>query len=224
QNDENKNAIKRIILTASGGPFYGYTKVQLDSVTLPMALKHPNWDMGGKITIDSATMMNKGLEVIEAKWLFGLQADRIDVAIHTKSIVHSMVEFVDGSILSQMGVPDMRIPIQYALTYPERIPCTVPQLDIFSCGALEFYKPDMKTFSLLALAYDALNEGNGKAVILNAANEMAVDAFLKEKISFIDIMEIVNKVYHYMPSIDESDIEDVLLLDKETREYCMDLL
>ena len=220
QNKDNENSINKIILTASGGPFYGYDREQLENVTPQMALKHPNWRMGGKITIDSATLMNKGLEVIEAKWLFGLDADKIDVAIHKKSIAHSMVEFDDGSILAQLGMPDMRIPIQYALTYPKRIKCDAPKLDIFKCGALEFERADMKTFSLLELAYDALRQGNGKAVIVNAANEIAVHAFLTEKISFNGIMDVVHNAYNKLPSIDESNIADVLLLDKETRRYC----
>ena len=222
QNKENEEAINKIILTASGGPFYGYNKKQLENITPQMALKHPNWDMGGKITIDSATLMNKGLEVIEAKWLFSLDAKKIDVAIHTKSIVHSMVEFEDGSILAQLGMPDMRIPIQYALTYPKRIKCSAPKLDIFKCGALEFKKADMETFSLLKLAYDALRQGKGKAVILNAANEIAVHSFLTEKISFNGIMDVVHDAYNKLAAIDESVISDVLLLDKDTRKYCIE--
>ncbi len=224
QNNENKKAVSKIILTASGGPFFGFTKKQLEGITPQRALKHPNWDMGGKITIDSATLMNKGLEVIEAKWLFDLEANSIDVAVHTKSIVHSLVEFVDGSILAQLGMPDMRIPIQYALTYPKRIKCSAPKLDLFECGALEFERPDMRTFSLLALAYDALSQGNGKAVILNAANEIAVHAFLTEKISFNGIMDVVHNAYNTLPSIKENNIEEVLMLDNETRKYCREKL
>ena len=166
QNGTNRRAVKKIILTASGGPFYGYSKDELNKVTPEMALKHPNWDMGGKITIDSATLMNKGLEVIEAKWLFGLEAHQIDVMVHRKSIVHSLVEFNDNSVLAQLGVPDMRIPIQYALTYPERVECSAPKLDLLNAGPLEFSKPDMDTFYLLKLAYDALKAGKGKALVL----------------------------------------------------------
>ncbi len=224
QTKENKSAVKRIILTASGGPFFGYNMHQLEKVTPKMALRHPNWDMGAKVTIDSATLMNKGLEVIEAKWLFNLNADNIDVAVHTKSIIHSMVEFKDNSILAQMGVPDMRIPIQYALTYPKRLKCTAPRLDIFTCGALEFKKADIKTFSLLELAYDALRQKKGKAVILNAANEIAVEAFLHEKISFTGIVDVVKKAYNKLPAIDEGSIEDVLLLDRDTRRYTRDII
>jgi 1-deoxy-D-xylulose-5-phosphate reductoisomerase len=205
------------MLTASGGPFFGYTKDELSKVTKKMALKHPNWDMGGKITIDSATLMNKGLEVIEAKWLFGLSADEIDVLVHRKSIVHSLVEFDDNSVLAQLGMPDMRIPIQYALTYPERIKCSAPKLDLLTSGALEFKQPDMDTFSLLKLAYKALREKKGKAVALNAANEVAVDAFLNDKISFIQIMEVVNNAYTLSKPIDEGSLEEILSLDGETR-------
>ncbi len=224
QNEANRKAIRRIILTASGGPFYGYTKEELEKVTPQMALKHPNWDMGGKITIDSATLMNKGLEVIEAKWLFGLEADKIDVLVHRKSIVHSLVEFEDNSVLAQLGVPDMRIPIQYALTYPDRIECSAPKLDLLTCGALEFLKPDIKTFNLLGLAYDALNAGGGKALVINAANEIAVEAFLKEKITFMQIMEVVNNAYTNSKCIDEGSIEDILFLDGETRRYCQEII
>jgi 1-deoxy-D-xylulose-5-phosphate reductoisomerase len=224
QNAENRKSIKRILLTASGGPFFGYKKDYLKKVTPEMALKHPNWDMGGKITIDSATLMNKGLEVIEAKWLFGLDARQIDVLVHRKSIVHSLVEFNDNSVLAQLGMPDMRIPIQYALTYPERIACSAPTLDLLKCGALEFAKPDMDTFILLRLAYDALNAGGGKAVALNAANEIAVESFLNGKIGFIQIMEVVNNAYTNAEIIDEESLEDILFLDGETRKYCHKLI
>ena len=224
QNDANRRAVKRIILTASGGPFYGHTATELEKVTPEMALRHPNWEMGGKITIDSATLMNKGLEVIEAKWLFGLGAHQIDVLVHRKSIVHSMVELNDNSVLAQMGVPDMRIPIQYALTYPERIECSAPQLDLLECGPLEFMKPDMQTFYLLRLAYDALERGSGNALALNSANEVAVEAFLKGKISFIQIMEVVNNAYTNSSDIDEGDIKEILLLDGEVRELCREYI
>ncbi len=224
QNEENKKSLKRILLTASGGPFFGYTRDDLSKVTKKMALKHPNWEMGGKITIDSATLMNKGLEVIEAKWLFGVEASQIDVLVHRKSIVHSLVEFEDNSVLAQLGMPDMRIPIQYALTYPERIKCSAPKLDLLSCGALEFKKPDIKTFSLLGLAYQALRNGGGKAAAINAANEVAVDAFLKEKITFTQIMEVVNKAYTSAEIIDEECFEDILFLDRQTRVYSEKLI
>jgi len=224
QTVENKKAIKKIMITASGGPFFGYSKSELENVTLEMALKHPNWDMGGKITIDSATLMNKGLEVIEAKWLFGLDASQIDVLVHRKSIVHSLVEFSDNSVLAQLGMPDMRIPIQYALTYPKRIKCSAPELDLLTCGALEFSRPDIETFYLLRLAYDALREGGGKALVINAANEVAVDAFLKKKIGFVQIMEVVNNAYTKAHNIDEGDIKEILLLDGETRRFCQNLI
>ncbi len=224
QNEQNRNSLKRILLTASGGPFFGQTKSDLAKVTKQMALNHPNWDMGGKITIDSATLMNKGLEVIEAKWLFGVETDMIDVLVHRKSIVHSLVEFSDNSVLAQLGMPDMRIPIQYALTYPERIECSAPQLDLLKCGALEFKQPDMETFSLLKLAYDALKTGRGKAVTLNAANEVAVEAFLKDEISFIKIMEVVNNAYTTAQTIDEESLDDILSLDGSVRETCRTII
>ena len=217
QNDENTRSIKRIILTASGGPFYGYSKDELSNVTLEMALAHPNWEMGSKITIDSATLMNKGLEVIEAHWLFDLPADDIDVLVHRKSIVHSLVEFNDNSVLAQLGMPDMRIPIQYALTYPERMTCSAPELDLVKAGALEFHAPDTDTFTLLGLAYKALRKGHGKPLALNAANEEAVDAFLKKKIGFEQLMEVVNNAYTNSHNIDEGSIEDILLLDGDVR-------
>ena len=217
QNEANKKSIKKIMLTASGGPFYGFSAKQLSKVTREMALKHPNWDMGGKITIDSATLMNKGLEVIEAKWLFGLSADEIEVLVHRKSIVHSLVEFSDNSVLAQLGMPDMRIPIQYAITYPERIECSAPKLDLLKSSPLEFAKPDMDTFYLLKLAYDALDKGGGHALVLSAANEVAVDAFLRGDISFIQIMEVVNNAYTKSQNIDESDVKEILWHDGKTR-------
>lgn len=224
QNDSNKRAIMRLVLTASGGPFIDYTPEQMEKITVEQALKHPNWSMGSKITIDSATMMNKGLEVIEAHWLFGVPADKIDVAIQRKSIVHSMVEFEDHSLLAQMGLPDMHIPIQYALTYPERIECISPRMDLFELAPIVFEKPDMKRFPALQIAYDALCVQNGKTVVINAANEVAVSAFLDRKISYMDIMRIVEKAYNKMYSIDDSVLENIKALDTDTRDYCAKII
>lgn len=224
QNDSNKRAIMRLVLTASGGPFIDYTPEQMEKITVEQALKHPNWSMGSKITIDSATMMNKGLEVIEAHWLFGVPADKIDVAIQRKSIVHSMVEFEDHSLLAQMGLPDMHIPIQYALTYPERIECISPRMDLFELAPIVFEKPDMKRFPALQIAYDALCVQNGKTVVINAANEVAVSAFLDRKISYMDVMRIVEKAYNKMYSIDDSVLENIKALDTDTRDYCAKII
>jgi len=191
-NGERADRVKRIILTASGGPFFKLPAAELAGVTVEDALRHPNWSMGKKITIDSASMMNKGLEVIEARWLFGVEPDRISVAVHPQSIIHSMVEFVDCSIIAQLGVPDMRIPIAYALSYPDRMPENKLSLDIFSKAAsLEFFPPDTDKFPCLNLAYEALGKGGTMTAVLNAANEVAVDAFLAGKISFSRLPEII---------------------------------
>jgi 1-deoxy-D-xylulose-5-phosphate reductoisomerase len=185
--------VRRLILTASGGPFRGYTGEALARVTPAEALKHPTWQMGRKITVDSATLMNKGLEVIEAHWLFGTAADQIDVVIHPQSIVHSMVEFTDGSVIAQLGVTDMRLPIQYACSYPERWDASLPSLDLTRAAALEFLPPDVARFPSLALAYRALREGGTLAVVLNAANEVAVEAFLDGKLGFMAIPQVVER-------------------------------
>lgn len=177
QNRENEKSIKNLILTASGGPFVDFPADKMDRITPEMALNHPNWKMGRKVTIDSATMMNKGLEVIEAHWLFNISVSRIKVAIQRQSIVHSMVEFKDNSIIAQMGLPDMRIPIQYALTYPERLECPATETDIFSIPPIDFIKPDMVKFPCLNIAYEAIKHGKGKTVVVNAANEIAVNSF-----------------------------------------------
>ncbi|MCK5758782.1 MAG: 1-deoxy-D-xylulose-5-phosphate reductoisomerase [Clostridiales bacterium] len=213
----NENQVKGIVLTASGGPFRGYSKEMLTNVTLEMALKHPNWVMGNKITIDSATMMNKGLEVIEAKWLFGLEYDQIKVAIHPKSIVHSMVEFVDNSLIAQLGAPDMRVPIQYALTYPDRIRNEFNSLDVFDMGSLEFIKPDLETFRCLKLAYEAGMTGGTMPCVMNAANEEAVKMFLEGKIEFVEIAAIIEKVMGKHKAIAADNIESILECDKEAR-------
>ncbi|EFK10549.1 1-deoxy-D-xylulose 5-phosphate reductoisomerase [delta proteobacterium NaphS2] len=189
----SKEDLKRIILTASGGPFRNMTRKEMEGVTAAQALKHPNWEMGPKITIDSATMMNKGLEVIEAKWLFDVGIDQIDVLIHPQSIVHSMVEYRDGSIISQMGIPDMMTPIAYALAYPRHIKTGLPSLDLVKAGPLSFERPDLERFKCLALALRAAAVGGSMPTVLNGANEIAVDAFLNEKIGFLDIPEVIEK-------------------------------
>jgi len=212
-----KHDVRRLILTASGGPFRNRSLAELSHVTPGDALNHPNWEMGRKITIDSATMMNKGLEVIEAHWLFDLPAERIDAHIHPQSIVHSMVEYIDGSVIAQMGVPDMRTPIAYALSYPERLPLKIPALDLCELGKLTFEKPDNQKFPCLKLAYDALREGGSAPAILNAANEVAVEAFLKGEISFLNISRIISSVLE-LPREDEIEhIDDVLRVDRWAR-------
>lgn len=199
--------VRKLILTASGGPFRGHTLEQLRHVTLEQALAHPNWSMGDKITIDSATMMNKGLEVIEAFWLFDVPVDQIDVHIHPQSIVHSMVEYVDGSVMAQLGVPDMKTPIAYALAWPERIPVTLPPLDLCSAGSLSFSRPDMQMFPCLQLAYEALTVGGSAPIALNAANEVVVDSFLKKQIQYLDIAKIIRQV------LEQHDIEPIKCVD-----------
>ncbi len=189
----NRQDLKRIILTASGGPFREYSMTQLEKITPAMALKHPNWEMGRKITIDSATLMNKGLEIIEAKWLFNLDPEQIDVLIHPESIIHSMVEYNDGSVIAQMGVPDMITPISYAMSYPEHIKTSLPQLRLETIGQLSFFEPDHDKFRCLQLALDALDEGKSMPAVLNGANEKVVEAFLESKIPFLKIPEIIEK-------------------------------
>ena len=205
--------VRRLILTASGGPFLGRSLAELESVTPADALAHPNWTMGRKITIDSATMMNKGLEVIEARWLFGLEGDRIDVHIHPQSIVHSMVEYVDGAVIAQMGIPDMKTPIAYALSYPKRIPLKLPPLDLCRQGQLTFVAPDLETFPCLALAYEALEAGGTAPAVLNAANEIAVEAFLQQQIRFLDIAAIIRRTLGEHDVLPLDSIEDALQAD-----------
>jgi 1-deoxy-D-xylulose-5-phosphate reductoisomerase len=209
--------VKRIILTASGGPFFNVSFEELTNVKPDQALKHPNWDMGPKITIDSASMMNKGLEVIEAKWLFSVDIDRIDVQIHPQSIIHSMVEYVDGSVIAQLGVPDMRIPIAYALSYPERLSRKEPYLDLAEVGRFDFYKPDFDKFPNLRLAYAAGKAGGTMTAVLNAANEVAVESFLKEYIRFTDMPEIIGEVLSSCEVGEASDLEDILAADRWAR-------
>jgi len=216
--------IEKIILTASGGPFRTKSIEELKTVTRSQALKHPNWEMGAKITIDSATMMNKGLEVIEAKWLFGVQNNQIEVVIHPQSIIHSMVQFTDGSIKAQMGLPDMKLPIQYALSFPDRWHSDFPRMDFKLYPNLTFEQPDTQKFPCLSIAYNALNKGGNVAAIMNAANEIAVDAFLKEKIGFLQIPELIEKAINGISFVKTPDYNDFVITDSETREFVSSLI
>lgn len=213
-----RDEVKRVIITASGGPFYEYPTEKLPDVTLAQALKHPTWQMGRKITIDSATMMNKALEIIEAKWLFDLKIEQIDVVIHPQSIIHSMVEFCDGSVIAQMGMPDMKVPIQYALTFPERNRLAVKPFDLSNIGNLTFKKPDMEKFPALRLGYQAAKEGGTLGATMNAANEVAVQAFLDGRIRFTDIAAFVEKVMNNHHFIKNPCLEDILAADSWARE------
>jgi 1-deoxy-D-xylulose-5-phosphate reductoisomerase len=216
---ENPETVDKLILTASGGPFLGKTKTELNDVTIDEALAHPNWKMGNKITIDSASMMNKGLEVIEAHWLFGFPKEKIDVVIHPQSIIHSMVEFVDGSIKAQLGTPDMRLPIQYALAYPERIENDFIKTDLTKIGSLTFYDPDMDKFECLKLAYQALAAEGTAPCILNAANEIAVDKFLNGNIKFSQIPLVINRALDSIENHKSPGLETIIECDKVTREF-----
>ena len=221
---QQRGAVRRIVLTASGGPFLRHTREQMEAVTTAEALKHPNWTMGRKITIDSASMMNKGLEVIEARWLFDVDYDRIDVVIHPRSIVHSMVEFRDGSILAHLGVPDMRIPIAYALTWPERIPQPGSLLDLTRAGALEFLEPDRERFPSLDMAYAAGRAGGTAPAVMNGANEVAVEAFLKGRIRFTDMAATIKEVLSRHDREDIRSVEDVLRADRWAREAAQTII
>ncbi len=214
---EFHNKIEKIYLTASGGPFRGFSEAQLKKVTLEQALKHPNWNMGAKITIDSATMMNKGLEVIEAKWLFNLTTDQIDVIVHPQSIVHSIVQFEDGSMKAQMGLPDMKLPIQYALTYPNRFKTNFPRFNFMGYPNLSFEAPDKTAFKNLDLAYRAMQMEGTSACSLNAANEIAVDAFLKQKISFLEIAQLNEEVLNTAKFVNKPTLQDYVESDAEAR-------
>ncbi len=216
---EGGNAIEKIYLTASGGPFRGYSLEQLATVTKAQALKHPNWSMGAKITIDSASMMNKGLEVIEAHWLFNLKASQIDVIVHPQSIVHSLVQFKDGSIKAQLGLPDMKLPIQYALTYPERLPTEFPRFDFAQYPQLTFEKPDFGTFTNLKLSFQALEKGGNIPCALNAANEVAVQAFLEDKISFLQIAEINGLTMERVSFVANPDLTSLVETNSMARRY-----
>ena len=213
------NKIERILLTASGGPFRGKKREELLNVTAADALKHPNWSMGNKITIDSATLMNKGLEVMEAKWLFGVDVDQIEVLVHPQSIVHSAVEYEDGAIVAQLGEPDMRVPIQYALTYPKRVKNPFPRVDFTQRNNLTFDKPDMETFKCLSLAYRALKTGGTLPAVLNGANEVAVDRFLKGDIGFLDIPELIEQTMDAYTIKYEYTLEDLLEADAWAKDY-----
>lgn len=215
------NKIRRIILTASGGPFRGIKKSELENVTASQALKHPNWNMGAKITIDSASMMNKGLEVIEAKWLFNVDVKKIEVVVHPQSILHSAVEYEDGAVIGQLGVPDMKIPISYALTYPNRINNNFEKLDLFKVGTLTFEKPDMDTFECLSLAYEAIKTGGTMPAVLNAANEIAVAKFLNGECRFTDIPVIIRKAMSAYTVKDKFTLDELLEADKWGRNFAL---
>ena len=217
-NGEHPNKIDKILLTASGGPFRGKTREELASVTLEDALKHPNWSMGRKITVDSSTMVNKGLEVMEAKWLFGVDLDQIEVVVQPQSVIHSMVQYEDGSIIAQLGTPDMRLPIQYALYYPKRRPLAGKRLDFGALGSITFEKPDLKTFRGLALAYEAMRVGGNVPTIFNAANEAAVALFLDQKISYLQITEIIEDCMKNCAFIENPKLEEILDTETQVRE------
>lgn len=214
---EEQNPIEKIILTASGGPFRGKKAADLKEVTKAQALKHPNWTMGAKITIDSASMMNKGLEVIEAKWLFGLEANQVEVIVHPQSIIHSMVQFEDGSIKAQMGLPDMKLPIQFALSYPQRLKSDFERFNFVNYPSLTFEQPDIKTFRNLGLAFDALHQAGNMPCILNAANEIVVDRFLKDQVRFLEMSDIIADCMAKMPYITTPTYDDFVQTDFETR-------
>lgn len=221
---EFHNPIEKIYLTASGGPFRGKDKNFLATVKKEQALKHPNWDMGAKITIDSASLMNKGLEVIEAKWLFGLKAEQIDVIVHPQSIVHSIVQFTDGSMKAQMGLPDMKLPIQYAMGYPNRMKSDFPRFSFFNYPQLTFEQADTKTFRNLALAFEAMNKGGNSPCVLNAANEIAVAAFLKDKIGFLEMSDVVENCLQTIAFIAKPSYDDYVATDNETRRIATTLV
>jgi 1-deoxy-D-xylulose-5-phosphate reductoisomerase len=212
---EFHNPIEKIILTASGGPFRGFKREELKTIKKEQALRHPNWEMGAKITIDSATLMNKGLEVIEAMWLFHLKAEQIEVVVHPQSIIHSLVQFTDGSIKAQMGLPDMKLPIQYALAYPIRLKNDFPRFDFMQYPNLTFEKPDLETFRCLYLAFEAIKLGGNSACILNAANEVAVDAFLKGRIGFLQISEIIEQTLRKCTFVPKPDLDDYIQSNEE---------
>lgn len=220
---EGDNEIEKILLTASGGPFRNFTKEQLATVTKADALKHPTWSMGAKITIDSATMMNKGFEVIEAKWLFGIPADKIQVLIHPQSIIHSAVQFCDGAVKAQLGVPDMRLPIQFAFSYPDRLHLDGERLDLFK-HPLEFFEPDMDKFRCLALAFDAIRKGGNMPCIVNAANEIVNRGFLEDRCSFMQMSDIIEKTMNRVPFSDKADYDTYVATDAEARRIAKELL
>ncbi len=219
QGSPGKGAVKKLILTASGGPFFGFTRAELQNVTPAQALKHPNWDMGAKVTIDSATMMNKGLEITEARWLFDLPVEQIDVVVHRESIVHSLVEYADHSVIAQLGVPDMRLPIQYALTYPQRVPSPVAELSLWEQGNLTFFRPDYETFTCLQVCIDALKRGGLAPAAANGADEQAVQLFLQQQISFLEIGELVKAAVEQQPDAPADSLDAVLEADRRARDF-----
>ena len=221
---EPNNTLEKVILTASGGPFRKFTLEQLQHVTKEQALKHPNWEMGAKISIDSATMMNKGFEVIEAKWLFGVRPDQIEVVVHPQSVIHSMVQYEDGAVKAQLGMPDMRLPIQYAFSYPQRIKASFDRLDFSKMTELTFEQPDTNRFRCLALAYEALNQGGNMACIVNAANEVVVSAFLKDRIPFLRMSEVIEASMAKVPFIQTPTYEDYVATDAEARRIAESLI
>lgn len=221
---EMNNRLEKVILTASGGPFRNYSMEQLEHVTKAQALKHPNWQMGAKITIDSATMMNKGFEVIEAKWLFGVRPDQIEVVVHPQSVIHSMVQFEDGAVKAQLGMPDMRLPIQYAFSYPQRVKSSFERLDFSRVTGLTFEQPDTRRFRNLALAYEALHRGGNMPCIVNAANEVVVAAFLQDRISFLRMSDVIEQTMGKVVYIKTPDYEDYVATDAEARRVAADLL
>ena len=218
----DRREVKKLILTCSGGPFFGKTREELKTVTKADALRHPNWKMGPKITIDCSTLMNKGLEVIEAMRLYGLPLEQVDVVIHRQSIVHSLVEFVDGAVMAQMGTPDMRLPIQLAMTYPERTACPVDALDLTACGALTFCKPDLEAFPCLALAYRCAKLGGTACAVMNGANEAAVALYLEDKIGFSDIYDLVSGAVDTIDNTQDPTLEQILEADRLARQYVKD--
>ena len=222
-NGEKKERIKKIILTASGGPFRKFSLNEMENIKVKDALNHPNWEMGPKITIDSSTMMNKGLEYIEAKWLFGIETP-VEIIVHAQSIIHSMIEFVDTSIIAQLGIPDMRVPIAYALTYPDRFECNLPSLDLATMENLTFEAPDFDRFPCLQLAFDAMEMGQTMPAVLNAANEIAVQAFLDELIPYKDIAELIRMVMHNHIPAKLNELQDVLDADQWAREETKKLI
>jgi 1-deoxy-D-xylulose-5-phosphate reductoisomerase len=221
---EPGNKIEKILLTASGGPFRKYSKEELLTVTKDQALAHPTWNMGDKITIDSATLMNKGFEVIEAKWLFGVSPDQIQVVVHPQSVIHSMVQFEDGAVKAQLGVPDMRLPIQYAFSYPKRLKSSFDRIDFFQMKDFTFERPDTERFRCLALAFESLHKGGNMPCIVNAANEIVNRAFIEDRISFMKISEIIEKSMNHIDFSTSSDLETYLETDRETRAYAASLL
>lgn len=221
---EPGNKIEKILLTASGGPFRKYSKEELKTVTKAQALAHPTWNMGDKITIDSATLMNKGFEVIEAKWLFGLKPEQIEVVVHPQSVIHSMVQFEDGAVKAQLGVPDMRLPIQYAFSYPQRLKASFDRLDFFQMRELTFEKPDTDRFPCLRLAFESLRRGGNMPCIVNAANEIVNRAFIEDRIPYEKISEVIESAMHHIAFSSDSSLDTYLQTDKETREYAKSLI